>query len=90
MLTGHPTPFNSLPRRIKEKLEGPKSGNLYLHHLSHETTEELWHGFAESIETLLSAKKLGVVFFQFPPGSTSARQILSIWFTAKKNSPSTT
>lgn len=69
LFTLHPTPLNSLPRAIREKYgdQLQAKGNLYLHHLPQEAIDELWQGFARTIESFHGAGKLGAVLFQFPP-----------------------
>jgi uncharacterized protein YecE (DUF72 family) len=69
LFTQHPTPFGSLPRAIRDKFGHliKHKGNLYLHHLPAEAIDELWQGFARSVQTINSTGKLGAVLFQFPP-----------------------
>lgn len=69
LFTGHPTPFGSLPKGLREKYGQliPQKGNIYLHHLTTEAAGELWEGFARIIQVIKSAGKLGVVLFQYPP-----------------------
>lgn len=73
LLTNHPTPYLALPRSIRNKVpDSKKQDNLYLRHLSVDVIEELWQGFNLSLQPLHQAKRIGVVFFQFPP-----------WFVAR-------
>lgn len=69
LFTGHPTPRQSLPRRFREKYGEwiPNKASLYTHHLPEEAIADLWQGFALTAATLLSVRRLGVAFFQFPP-----------------------
>lgn len=69
LFTRHPTPFNSLPRGIRDKYgdQIKAKGNVYQHHLPEEAINELWDGFNRTVQVIASAGKLGVVLFQFPP-----------------------
>lgn len=69
LFTQHPTPPASLPRAIRADMgiNLPKAGNIYLHHLPAQTVDQLWQGFARTVEVIKEAEKLGTVFFQFPP-----------------------
>jgi uncharacterized protein YecE (DUF72 family) len=69
LFTGHPTPPHALPRSIREKHEelANHQGNLYLHHLSGDVTDQLWGIFGSYVKTIEAAGKLGVILFQFPP-----------------------
>lgn len=69
LFTQHPTPFNSLPRTIREKFGDklPSKTNLYWQHFPVEAVEELWVIFAHTIESFHLTGKLGAVLFQFPP-----------------------
>jgi len=69
LLTQHPTPFNSLPRDIRDRDEiaGHKDSNLYLHHLPADIIDLLWERFDLAVRPLFSAGKLGLISFQFPP-----------------------
>ena len=69
LFTGHPTPPHALPRSIREEHEelANHKGNLYLHHLPEDVADRLWEIFASYARTLESARKLGVILFQFPP-----------------------
>lgn len=69
LFTQHPTPFNALPRTIREKYGGEikARGNVYLHHLPQEAVDELWTILIRTIESFRIASRLGAVLFQFPP-----------------------
>ncbi len=68
LFTQHPTPFNALPRSIREKYgeQIQAKGNIYLHHLPEAAVDELWAIFTRVLESFRIAGKLGVVLFQFP------------------------
>lgn len=69
LFTGQPTKFTALPRTIREKYSeqiGAKD-NVYLHHLPDEAVNELWEIFIRAAESFQKVKKLGALFFQFPP-----------------------
>jgi uncharacterized protein YecE (DUF72 family) len=69
LFTQHPTPYNALPRVLRDKFGTsiPRKGNLYSHHLPQEALDELWKRYAEAVQAVYSTGKLGVVLFQFPP-----------------------
>lgn len=69
LFTGHPTPFASLPRSIRDNYAqlAEHKGNLYPHHLPAAAIDDLWQGFAQTAQTIETAGKLGAVLFQFPP-----------------------
>ena len=69
LFTLHPTPFASLPKGLRETHAAslPARDTLYLHHLPKDAAEDLWRGFAGTVERFHAAGKLGVVLFQFPP-----------------------
>jgi uncharacterized protein YecE (DUF72 family) len=69
LFTQHPTPFESLPRTVKEEY-GPSittKENVYWHHLPPEATERMWQIFTGTIEAFNQAGKFGAIVFQFPP-----------------------
>jgi len=69
LFTTHPTPLNAIPRAVREKFDDqiPQKPRLYMSNLSQKIADELWEGFAEAVEPLNSAGKLGAILFQFPP-----------------------
>jgi uncharacterized protein YecE (DUF72 family) len=69
LFTGHPTPWTSLPRTIREGMGDPSEHRerLYLHHLPDEIVDALWRIFAGALGSFDAAGKLGAVLFQFPP-----------------------
>jgi uncharacterized protein YecE (DUF72 family) len=69
MFTGHPTPYQSLPRLFREKYGDSikVKASVYAHHLPPEALEDLWQGFARTAAVFQSAGRLGAVLFQFPP-----------------------
>ena len=69
LFTLHPTPFDSLPRGFRETYAAslPAKPTLYLHHLPEDAADNLWQGFARTVERFQAAGKLGAVLFQFPP-----------------------
>jgi len=69
LFTQHPTPFDSLPKDIRQELgpEFQEKGNLYCRDLPAELTDELWQKFEKALLPLDTIGKLGVVLFQFPP-----------------------
>lgn len=69
LFTQHPTPYQALPKDIRQSLPGEleEKTNLYFRDLPSEITNELWKRFEQALLPLDSAGKLGVVLFQFPP-----------------------
>ncbi|OGO30943.1 MAG: hypothetical protein A2Z29_00940 [Chloroflexi bacterium RBG_16_56_11] len=69
LFTGHPTPYTSLPRGIREKYADriEKKASVYQHHLPPEAIEELWEATGRTAEAFAAAGKLGAIVFQFPP-----------------------
>jgi uncharacterized protein YecE (DUF72 family) len=67
--TQHPTPVDSLPRRMRGELtpELQQKRNLYYRDLPAELADALWQGFHAALLPLDTVGKLGVVLFQFPP-----------------------
>ncbi|GGV36035.1 DUF72 domain-containing protein [Streptomyces griseoflavus] len=67
LLTGHPTPARALPADLRTRAV---DGALL---------DEVWGRFADAVEPLRAAGRLGTVLFQFPPwfapGSTAERTL---------------
>jgi uncharacterized protein YecE (DUF72 family) len=75
LLTGHPTRPESLwpdiRGAIKEEFAGKR--NAYRDHLPSDAVEEVWRRFADALEPLRVAGKLGAILLQYPT-----------WFTPKR------
>ncbi len=72
LFTQHPTPPVSLPKDILQELpplRRPETGkaNLYQRDLPEELVSQVWQRFAEALQPLSDAGRLGVILFQFPP-----------------------
>ena len=65
LFTGHQTPPKALPKDIREALQAEK--NVYYKDVPEELRDELWKRFAQALEPLRLAGKLGALHFQFPP-----------------------
>lgn len=63
LLTGHPTRAESLPADLR----GTDPGPLRRGRAGEGLLDEVWGRFAEGIEPLRKAGRLGTVLFQFPP-----------------------
>ncbi|WP_121700947.1 DUF72 domain-containing protein [Streptomyces sp. BBFR25] len=63
LLTGHPTRAESLPADLR----GTDPGPLRRGRASEGLLDEVWGRFAEGVEPLRKAGRLGTVLFQFPP-----------------------
>jgi uncharacterized protein YecE (DUF72 family) len=75
LLTGHPTKPDSLWPDLQGAVrpEFADKRNVYASHLAPEAVEEAWRRFADALQPLREAGKLGAVLLQYPQ-----------WFTAKK------
>lgn len=67
LFTGHQTSPAVLHRDIQAALGGRGNRSLFYRDLAAELREELWRRFREALQPLLSAGRLGLVHFQFPP-----------------------
>jgi uncharacterized protein YecE (DUF72 family) len=76
LMTGHPTKPDTLWRDVAEALEPEAAGkrNIYPHHLPAEAVDEVWARFADALEPLDKAGRLGAILLQYPP-----------WFTPKRD-----
>ncbi|MET7320941.1 DUF72 domain-containing protein [Streptomyces sp. NPDC005549] len=63
LLTGHPTRAEALPADLR----GTDPGSLRRGRASEGLLDEVWGRFAEAVEPLRKAGRLGTVLFQFPP-----------------------
>ncbi|MFE0802479.1 DUF72 domain-containing protein [Streptomyces sp. NPDC058812] len=63
LLTGHPTRAEALPADLR----GADPGPLRRGRASEGLLDEVWGRFAEAVEPLREAGRLGTVLFQFPP-----------------------
>jgi uncharacterized protein YecE (DUF72 family) len=77
LLTGHPTKPDSLWPDLQGEVrpEFADKRNVYASHLDAGAVEEAWRRFADALQPLHEAGKLGAVLLQYPP-----------WFTAKRAS----
>jgi uncharacterized protein YecE (DUF72 family) len=75
LLTGHPTKKESVWEDLREELdaESAEKRNVYASHLPEEAVDEAWRRFAEALEPLRDAGRLGAVLMQYPE-----------WFTPKR------
>ena len=67
LFTGHQTSPAVLHRDIQQALGAITTRNLYYKDVPPEIRDELWRRFAEALQPLQAAGKLGLVHFQFPP-----------------------
>jgi uncharacterized protein YecE (DUF72 family) len=69
LLTGHPTQPRSLWPDLREQLdeEAREKRSIYAKHLPGDAVDEAWRRFAEALEPLRTAGKLGSILFQYPP-----------------------
>jgi uncharacterized protein YecE (DUF72 family) len=65
LFTGHVTETKVLPKDIAQALGAGR--RLYYKGIPEEIRVELWKRFAEALEPLRLAGKLGMIHFQFPP-----------------------
>jgi uncharacterized protein YecE (DUF72 family) len=71
LLTGHPTKPSALPKDLR--IETDKK-NIYPDDLPAQSYEDLWSRFLSALDPLVTANKLGLLLFQFPP-----------WFTIRRS-----
>ena len=67
LFTGHPTPFNALPRFARRDLGDYSQKNLYLNLMPPLLVDALWRFFDDLVKPVADAGKLGVLLLQFPP-----------------------
>jgi uncharacterized protein YecE (DUF72 family) len=67
LLTGHPTKVTALPKDLRPETD---KKNIYPDALPEQAYEDLWSRFLSALDPLVSAGKLGLVLFQFPPWFT--------------------
>lgn len=69
LLTGHQTAPDALPADVRDALPSALKVKpvLYYRELPTELVDEVWSSFAETLQPLKQAKRLGLVHFQFPP-----------------------
>lgn len=87
--TQHPTPVDSLPRRMRGELtpELQQKRNLYYRDLPAELADALWQAFHAALLPLDTVGKLGVVLFQFPPWFYPGSQQLDYILMCKERLP---
>ncbi len=76
LLTQHPTRPQSLWPDLAEQIDTEHNGgakSVYVSHLPEAAVDEAWERFRQALMPLLSAGKLGAVFFQFPQWFTNRR-----------------
>lgn len=69
LMTGHPTEVARFPRAIREMLPADidATSRVYPKDLPAGVMDEVWRWFADAIEPLHSAGRLGAVLMQYPP-----------------------
>jgi uncharacterized protein YecE (DUF72 family) len=78
LFTNHPTKPMALPKDIRDELpERLRSKNIYLEQMPEELLDESWERFRLALEPMRAARKLGAVFFQFPPWFLPSSKALS-------------
>jgi uncharacterized protein YecE (DUF72 family) len=75
LLTGHPTKKEALWEDLRDELdpESAEKRNVYASHLPDDALDEAWRRFAEALEPMREAGRLGAVLMQYPE-----------WFTPKR------
>ena len=76
LFTGHATEAKVLPKDIQQAL-GAAGQRLYYKTVPEEIRAELWRRFAEALEPLRLAGKLGLVHFQFPPAVRYSKEAMA-------------
>ena len=67
LMTGHATGVARLPRLIRDELPADAPPRIYAKDLAPELRDEVWRLFADAMQPLADAKKLGVILLQFAP-----------------------
>ncbi|MFG3104369.1 DUF72 domain-containing protein [Streptomyces sp. NPDC048182] len=67
LLTGHPTRPEALPADLRARLGGADLAALRRGRAGDALLDEVWERFADAVEPLRAAGRLGAVLFQFPP-----------------------
>ncbi|MFF8034454.1 DUF72 domain-containing protein [Streptomyces sp. NPDC016626] len=67
LLTGHPTRPEALPADLRTRAADEAGGARRGGPVSGALLDEVWGRFAEAVEPLRAAGRLGTVLFQFPP-----------------------
>jgi uncharacterized protein YecE (DUF72 family) len=74
VVTGHPIDVSRLPADLRDELEAAgRTGRVYRDRIPAEVGDEIERRFAELLEPLLSARRLGALMVQFPPWFTATR-----------------
>ena len=89
LFTGHPTPINALPKRVREELPGALRGktNVYSKDLPGPVVDEIWDMYRSALMPLHSSGKLGAVFLQFPKWFLYGRDSLERIARAREHLP---
>lgn len=89
LFTGHPTPINALPKRVREELPGALRGktNVYSKDLPGPVVDEIWGMYRSALMPLHSSGKLGAVFLQFPKWFLYGRDSLERIARAREHLP---
>lgn len=68
LMTGHPTNPARLPPWLRDELPLRLriAANVYSHHFSADTLDEVWRRFLSALSPLREAKKLGAIMLQYP------------------------
>ena len=68
LMTGHPTDPSRLPQWLRDDLplRLRNAHNVYAHHFSRSSLDEVWRRFLSALAPLRAAGKLGAIMLQFP------------------------
>ncbi|HLF08064.1 MAG TPA: DUF72 domain-containing protein [Dehalococcoidia bacterium] len=67
LFTLHQTPVQVFPRDIRDALPPSTRRSVFYADIPTELRDELWRRFLDAVQSLVTARKLGVVLLQFPP-----------------------
>jgi len=75
LMTGHPTNPARLPGWLREELPQKLrlAPNVYSHHFTNDTLDEVWRRFLSALEPLRQSGKLGAIMLQYPRWFTPSR-----------------
>jgi uncharacterized protein YecE (DUF72 family) len=67
LFTGHQTPVDALPVPVRAALGSYSKKNIYYKDMPAELLDAMWGHFADAVQPLRAARKLGALHFQFAP-----------------------
>jgi uncharacterized protein YecE (DUF72 family) len=86
LMTGHPTETSRFPKVIREALPAALGGRarVYPRDLPGAIMDDVWRWFADAIEPLHTAGRLGAVLMQYPPWFHATRESMDAILDAQR------